>query len=166
MHVPALKVTGGLKKVEVSPINPIQHIPAFLWADIGRCACQGEKKRGRTEADWLELFWLLQQQEWCQASCSALFPLHNIADLIWQMDKKPGGACTNQNPVVRAWGERCKAVQRGEQVWAHVIVFAYVSALGPRAAVHSRPALLPKCGLTPSLVLALPLMPKSLYASC
>lgn len=36
-----------------------------------------------------------------------------------------------------------------------MIVFVYVSALGPRAAAHSRPALLPKHGLTPSLVLAL-----------
>lgn len=63
------------------------------------------------------------------------------------MDKKPGGTCTNQNPVVRAWGERCKAVQHGEQELAHVIVFVDVSALGP--------ALLPKHGLTPSLMLAL-----------
>lgn len=44
MHVPALKVTGGLRKVEVSPINHIQHIPAFLSAEIGRCACQREEK--------------------------------------------------------------------------------------------------------------------------
>lgn len=35
-----------------------------------------------------------------------------------------------------------------------MIVFRHISALRPRADVHSRPALLSKCCLTPSLLLA------------
>lgn len=164
-HVPTLKVTGGLKKVEVSPINHIQHIPAFLWAEIGRCACQREEEEAEQKLTDKSSSDSYSSRN--AVSPHALSYSHYTTFLFWcgKWIKKPG-TCTNQNPVVRAWGERCKAVQCGEQEWARVIVFVYVSALGPRAALHSGPALLPKCGLTPSLVLALPLMPKCLYSSC